>query len=240
MRYLLLALVMVFSLANTTGDRIDTLRGEGRAQEAFALAQEAAEAGDAEGHAWLGWFYENGEVVEVDLEKAVYHLRIAAAGGDDYARWRIGVLIDQGTAQGTLEEAVALFEAAAGEGYTDAMVSLAVMKATGRGTVQDYPAALDWYMRAARAGNAHGVQGVGVLFALGQGVETNEEEAAAWFLAATYAGSSVGEANFARMTRDMSPLQMDFIVERANAIARELGIPAEGVFDPEEPALPAG
>ena len=90
-------------------------------------------------------------------------------------------MIDQGNAPGTLEDAYSLFQMAADADFTNAMVSMAVMKALGRGTDQDYEAALANYMRAARAGNPNGTRGVGVHFALGQGVPQDLAEAAACF-----------------------------------------------------------
>lgn len=120
-----------------------------------------------------------------------------------------------------------LFKRAAARGYSNAMVSLAVRQATGRGTPQDYPAALDSYMMAARAGNSHGVQGVGVMFALGQGVEKDMTEAAAWFMVSAVAGNESGRANFERVTTDMSEAGLDAIADRATEIADQLGLLAE-------------
>jgi len=146
------------------------------------------------------------------------------------------VLIDTGEAEGTLEDAFSLFEAAAEEDFTNAIVSLAVMQATGRGTETDYEASLASYMRAARLGNAHGIQGVGVLFALGQGVPEDRNEAAAWFLVAATLGNEAGEENFARMTSGMMFAgDMQPIIDRAHAIAEEFGIEMEIVFDPDAP-----
>ena len=233
MRFLFLTLIMAFLVANTTDEQVQALVDEGQDRQAVAIAETAAQNGETKAHEWLGWFYDQGRGVEVDLDKAVFHYRVALNDGHNYSRWRVGILIDEGKTQGTLEEAVALFKVAADDGFTNAMVSTAVMKATGRGTPTDYDGALEYYMRAARAGNGHGIQGVGVLFSLGQGVEKNIEEGAAWFLAAAYAGNDTGEQNFVRTTKDMSSEEMQAVVERANEIAEELGIPANGVFEPQ-------
>lgn len=232
MRHILLALALVFCIANspadtkreTTDDAIQALVDNGEDARAFKLAREAAATGDVRAHEWLGWFYDNGRGVTADTTRALEHYEIAIAGGQNYARWRVGVLIDTGEAPGTLERAVELFTLAAEDGYTNAMTSLAVMNATGRGTPLDYEASLANYMRAAEAGNPHGVQGVGVLFALGQGVPQDNEEAAAWFLVAAEAGNEAGAANFERTANGMPAYRLAFVFKRAQVIANELGL----------------
>ena len=217
-----------------TDDAIQTLVDKGEDERAFALAQEGAEAGDPRAVEWVGWFYDNGAGVKRDVDEAAAHYRIAAAAGQNYARWRLGVMIDTDEAEGSLEEAVALFQAAADDGFTNAMTSLAVMQATGRGTALDYEASLDNYMRAAQAGNAHGIQGVGVLFANGQGVPRDVDEAMAWFLVAAYVGNEAGDANFNSMTEGRSEAELQGIVARAHEIAEEFGIEMTIIFKSDE------
>ncbi len=250
MRAVFLAIALAFSLGNAsenaaseaTNDAIQALVDKGETAQAFEMARTVAQDGDARAHEWLGWFYEEGAGVEYDLNRAIYHYRIALDGGKNYARWRIGVLIDEGKAEGTLEEAVELFRLAAAENFTNAQVSLAVMNATGRGTPVDYEASLTNYMLAAQAGNIHGIQGVGVLFALGQGVPQDFEEAAAWFLAAWSVGSETGEANFNRVIQDMHPADVAMVGLRAQEIADELGLGvdinllSDKPFQPKDPA----
>lgn len=228
LRCLILALVLTFSLANTsqeTDEAITALYDSGDYSAAFQKAQAAADAGDAKGHEWLGYFYEDGVGVEANLAKAIHHYRVAIAdGGQSYAQWRLGVLIDQGKAEGTLEEAFGLFELSAKQGQTEAMVSLGVMHATGRGTPQDFAACLESYMRAARAGESHGVRGVGVLFYLGQGVEKDTYEAAAWFAVAAAQGNEEAASDFTLLTEGMSKSEIEAIGQRANEIAGELSL----------------
>lgn len=241
MRNLILAFALIICTANSdqqsdsqaTNDAIQALVDEGQDADAFKLAQEAAATGDTRAHEWLGWFYDEGRGTEHSAGKAAYHYRIAIDAGHNYARWRTGVMIDTGEIAGSSEGAVALFELAAEEDFSDALVSLAVMKATGRGTAQDYEASLDLYMRAARAGNSHGIQGVGILFALGQGVPKDEREAAAWFLVSAYLGNEVGSNNFTAITDGIDPQIVVGIVERAREIADSFGIDLQLEFDPD-------
>ncbi|MEP2735475.1 MAG: tetratricopeptide repeat protein [Erythrobacter sp.] len=118
MRSILLALALVFSTANTAPS-VQTLVDEEKYAEAFKQAKTDAAKGDGEAHNWLGLFYENGVGVEADVKKAEQHYRAAAELGEAHAKWRLGVLIDTGAIEGELTEAVALFQAAADDGYID-------------------------------------------------------------------------------------------------------------------------
>ena len=236
---LLAGLILFFSVANTQpGDPVDAaiqaLVDEDQYKAAFRYAEKAANSDEPAAQEWLGWFYDNGLGVEPDTQKAAYHYRLAANAGQNYSRWRLGVMIDQGNAPGTLEDAYSLFQMAADADFTNAMVSMAVMQALGRGTDQDYEAALANYMRAARAGNPNGTRGVGVHFALGQGVPQDLAEAAAWFLVGAASGDSQSNDNLSAVTDGISDEEMSAIVDRADAIAQELGIEVTIVFKPSK------
>ena len=62
----------------------------------------AAELGDARAHYLLGRSYHEGEGVEKDEEKEVYHLEEAAIGGHPYARYNLGIHEDR---NGNIEKA---------------------------------------------------------------------------------------------------------------------------------------
>lgn len=240
MRALFLALALVLTTANT-GPTLDqevvALIDDDQPAAALALAEAAAQRGEAEGHDWVGWFHEEGRGIAVNLDIASTHYRIAARGGNNHAAWRLGVLIDSGRISGTLEEAVTLFQAAADRGAPMSMVSLAVMQALGRGTPQDFGAALANYMRAAKLGHAHGVRGVGVMLFLGQGVPADLEEAAAWMLVSAAMGNEEADANLARILEQVPNDRMPTIGRRALAIADELAVEVSIVV--EDDAAPA-
>jgi uncharacterized protein len=237
MRAVLLALALMVLPANTyptLDDRVDALLAEGKNSAALNAAREAADSGDPEGHDWLGWFHEEGRGIAVDIPTAASHYRIAADGGNNHAAWRLGVLIDSGKVKGTLEEAVALFQAAADRGAPTGMVSLAVMQATGRGTRQDFGAAMGNYMRAAKLGHAHGVRGVGVMLFLGQGVAADPEEASAWMLVSAAMGNEEADANLGRILEQVPNDRIPAIGRRALVIADELGVEVSIVVEDED------
>lgn len=236
MRYLILALALILSLGNAN-DEIQSLVDNEEYDQAFARASELAATGDPNAHDWLGWMYERGNGVEVDLPLAIYHYRIAAASQENHASWRLGVLIDQGQAEGTLEDAVALFQSGAANDYTNAIVSLAVMQATGRGTPQDFPAALENYMRAAALGDGGGLRGVGIMMYLGQGLEPNKEEAAAWFLVSAARGNPEGENSFQLVMSELEDTEPTLIAKRAKEIADDLDLEVNiTILDEDDPA----
>ena len=240
MRAVILALALMALPANTDptlDEQVDALLAEGADTAALATVRAAADKGDPEGHDWLGWFHEEGRGMAVDLAKAASHYRIAAEGENNHAAWRLGVLIDSGKVKGTLEEAVALFTAAADRGSPTGLVSLAVMQANGRGTKQDFGAAMGNYMRAAKLGHAHGVRGVGVMLFFGQGVAADPEEAAAWMLVSAAMGNEEADGNLQIMLEKLPNDRLPAIGRRALAIADELGVEVSIVV--EDDAAPA-
>lgn len=61
-------------------------------KKAIELWVKGAELGDIVAHAGLGFAYSRGESVKVDRKKALYHLAIAAKGGNGPARTELGHL----------------------------------------------------------------------------------------------------------------------------------------------------
>ena len=239
MRALILALALTLAAANTLptlDEQIEVLVSEGKVDAAYDLARAAAKRGDADGQDWLGWFHETGRGRKVDLRKAAEHYRKAADGGDNHAAWRLGVLIDGGAVKGSPEEAVALFRDAADRNFPAAMVSLAVMQATGRGTPKDHTGAMANYLAAAKLGHPHGVRGVGIMFYLGEGVAQNVEEAVAWFLASAAMGNEEAQQSLKRIADEVPPGRGRAIVERAKSIAAELGAEVDITFEEDAPA----
>ncbi|MBX9897363.1 MAG: sel1 repeat family protein [Qipengyuania sp.] len=191
----------------------------------FTLAVVRAEAakGQADAIATLGWMYETGKGVVEDDAKAVSLYRTAIAHGDAFGQWRMGVMIDEGAAQGTSQQAVALFRQAATQKSAGATASLGVMYATGRGVERDYEAAMRYYQAAARMGSAHGIEGIGVLYANGQGVERDMGEALAHWLVAAAAGDEDAMKLLMEHMPASSTPEAGPIYDRANAIADAYG-----------------
>ena len=76
---------------------------EGDNEGAFEYWTKAADLGDIEADNNLGYMYENGQGVEKDEEKAVYHYEMAAIGGHPIARFNLAVIEEK---KGDVERAV--------------------------------------------------------------------------------------------------------------------------------------
>jgi len=133
------------------------------------------------------------------------------------------------------------FRKAINQGSTNAMASLAVMHASGRGVEQDFAEAERLYREAARQGNRAGFYGLGVLHSNGQGVVQDPVEGLAWMLVAATLGDERG-----REAAEAYGLPHDETVravERANVLAREYRLDGVRIefrnLDRDEQAGPA-
>lgn len=142
-------------------------------------------------------------------------------------------MIDTAEAPGTFEEAFALFEKSAAQGFTNAMTSLAVMHATGRGTKRDPIAARYYYSMAAAAEKPHGIRDLGILYLHSEGVERDPTEAAAYFLISASLGNEQGKGSFDVVTQDFDDTTQKQEAERANELVEELGYNFEQEPPPE-------
>ena len=94
---------------------------EGDHDKAFDYYTKAAELGDVVAHYWLGCLYMEGEGVEKDEEKEVYHWEKAAIGGHPKARHNLACVE---AANGNMERAVKHSIIAANLGHEGSMKSL--------------------------------------------------------------------------------------------------------------------
>lgn len=88
---------------------------------------------------------------EGDYEGAFLQFELAAEDGDPQGQWYTGnmYLAGEGIAAADAAEAARFYELAAGQGYAEAMISLAALYRTGRGVEKDMGKAIDWLYRAA-------------------------------------------------------------------------------------------
>jgi tetratricopeptide (TPR) repeat protein len=125
--------------------RMGTARyDEGDYEGAIEYWTKAAELGDIDVHYRLGFMYYEGEGVEKDAEKMVYHWEKAAIGGHPIARHNLGN-IEEGN--GNMERAVKHLIIAANLGFEESMKSLWGHYSQGNITKED----LDTTLRAHQA-----------------------------------------------------------------------------------------
>ena len=120
---------------------------EGEVDAAAKYWTKAAELGDVGAHYQLADSYHEGDVVERDMEKAVYHYEKAAMGGHPEARHNLGCIEHN---NGNIERAVKHYDIAANLGYELSMKELweyykdgNITKMELEGTLRTHKAALD-------------------------------------------------------------------------------------------------
>jgi TPR repeat protein len=105
----------------------------------------AAELGDVGAHYQLADSYHEGDVVEMDREKAVYHYEQAAIGGQPEARHNLGCLEER---NGNIERSVKHLIIAAKLGYEGSMKVLWRHYSAGNITKEDLDATLRTHQAA--------------------------------------------------------------------------------------------
>ncbi len=121
---------------------------EGDYETAFEYLTKAAELGDASAHHNLSLMYYDGEGVEKDVKKAIYHTEEAAIGGHPKARHNLGY----GAAKnGNVERARKHWIIAANLGHHESLKALRLLYANGYASKEDYADALRAYQAAVDA-----------------------------------------------------------------------------------------
>lgn len=141
------------------------------------LRDEAASAGSVGANMGIADRYLNGaDGYPRDPARAFEHMRAAAAStgpSATFAQWRLAMMHLEGV--GTPrnpQEAYRILVAASEAGGVRAMISRAVMLATGDGVAEDDAAARLWYQRAAESaeyGFEHALRALGGMLLLGEG-----------------------------------------------------------------------
>ena len=112
---------------------------EGDYDTGLHYLRKAAELGDAEAHYSLSVRYREGDAVEKDEKKEIYHLEEAAIGGHPGARHNLGC---NEADNGRYERAEKHFIIAANLGYHDSLKALRKLYANGHASKEDYASAL--------------------------------------------------------------------------------------------------
>jgi len=120
----------------------------GEYDKALEYFTKAAEFGDAEAHFQLGYIYWEGEGVEKDEEKKVYHWEKAAIGGHHLARYNLAFLEEK---NGNAEIAAKHFIIAAKLGYGKSMKALLKFYKNGSITKEEYGTTLRTHQAAINA-----------------------------------------------------------------------------------------
>ena len=157
--------------------------------EGIHLIEELAEQGFAKAQFKLGRYYELGEGVPKDIEKAISWYTNAAEQGDIKALYNLSMLWFNGqNVPRDYEKVVEWLTKAANQGLAQAQYFLGNLSNEGIVMPQDYGEAMKWFRKAADQGYASAQYGLGYLYATGRGVPRDYGEAVKWFRKAANQG----------------------------------------------------
>eukprot|EP00984_Skeletonema_dohrnii_P016760 scaffold7499_cov81-Skeletonema_dohrnii-CCMP3373.AAC.2 len=114
----------------------------------FRYVNKAAELGDAGAHYHLACLFGDGQGVEKDMKKKVYHLEQAAIGGHPTARYNLGW---EEKKNGRMDRATKHWFIAAKLGHDDSLDNLKVCFRGGLVSKEDFAAALRAHQAAVEA-----------------------------------------------------------------------------------------
>ena len=140
------------------------LSNEGDYESAFKYYTKAAGLGDKSAHYNLSLLYRDGQGVEKDAEKYIYHLEEAAIGGHAWARHNLG---NAECRNGRLERARKHYIIAANLGYHDSLSNLKLLYADGHASREEYADALRAYQAAVDATKSTGRETAERIFRMG-------------------------------------------------------------------------
>ena len=148
-----------------------------------------ARAGDIDAQFNLGALYEGGLGGDADIEQAARWYRRAAARRLAPARVALARLDQAGAAAaGAEEDPIALLEASARSGSSEAQYALGVAYDRGFGITRNHTAAAGWYQRAAEQGLPRAQYNLAVLHDEGLGAARDSRRARRWYLRAAANG----------------------------------------------------
>jgi TPR repeat protein len=173
----------------------------GEYEEAQALLEPAAEAGNALAQQLLGDILIDGlGGIEVDEARAIELLKASATAGFAPAQNSLGVSYERG--QGVPEDkarAAKFYAAASKQGLPVAEVNLGMLYADGLGVPENDERATQLFMSAAEKGDAGGMNSLAVSYEIGEGIDMDLDLAMEWYRKAAAAGSSMAQANIGNL-----------------------------------------
>lgn len=160
---------------------------------AVTLLRRAAQAGDNDGMYWLGFTFQQGELVERNLDSALYWFNILAENGDGKALMQMAIAYEHGRGvEADTALAMDYYRRAGEAGYGDGYAYLGDFYRSGTTTVKpDSARAFEYYQMAAAVDedNAAGLYYVGDSYLRGIGVKKDTVAALPYFQAAAAKGS---------------------------------------------------
>jgi len=182
----------------TTDDALQSASGTAKVAPSQFIRRyiTAAMGGNVGAQATLGYFYENGEHVAVDLKEAVRWYQEAAKNDHVRAILRLAqIAVESGDGPAGVE----WYRRAATLGDADAQAMLGYFYQKGEHVIADPKAAIQWYLAAADQGNAAAQNNLGLVYQLGAGVPQDLDKAIYWYEQASANGSASAARNLEKL-----------------------------------------
>ena len=180
------------------------LYASGRASDALAAVQKAADLGYPAAETLIGRMYLDGSLDErerPDEEAALEWFQKAAEEAYPDALIAIGRMHEAGDGglRRDADAAVESYKKAADQGHPPAQVLLGMRYHEGLGVRRNYQTAFEYYTKAAESGYAMGEFMVGMAYERGRGVKRNRDSAKAWFRQAADKGHNGAKERLKRL-----------------------------------------
>ena len=166
---------------------------------ALPFFTQAADAGNDDARATLGWMYFNGRGAERDYQKSRDYYLLSAQSGNAESMHRLGELYESYFPDVDFPERIAMswYEQSALLGNAASMYHMGVFCEQGKGVTKDLARAEEWYLKAIEGGNERAPETLFKLYG-GDGELHDQEKADAMFakVQAIYqAGMDRGESD---------------------------------------------
>jgi TPR repeat protein len=183
--------------------------------EAAQCFSKAAEQGHPGAELNLGYLYEHGRGVRVDLAEAMRWYRKAAEQKQPHAPCRIADLYREGKGvEADLDEAAKWYRIEAEGKCSEAQFNLARICDSQNKLAE----ALKWYRRAAEAGNADARAHLGDVLSDGVFITPDYVEACQWLMLAAQEGDKVSEIRLRRVKAKLSAEQLAEVQKRVDRV----------------------
>ena len=138
--------------------------------DAFAWAMKSAKQGCADGENFVGWCYENGKGIPVDVNKGLLWRTKAAEHG---FKWAQNYLARHYLARQDYRRGFSWAEKAAQDNYAPGLVTLGTVYSLGQGVATNYAKAAKCFQSAAKQGESDALWKLGVCYEAGLGIAKN-------------------------------------------------------------------
>lgn len=170
----------------------ESLRSD-ETQDAFLMYENACNHHSSRGCAYLGYMYDNGTGVSVDIERAVSLFDLSCKQNQAYGCAYLGYMYRVG--RGVVQNATLaaqLFKKACEGDSTEGCLQLGIMYKSGAGVPCDAAEAIRLFERACSRGEPLSCASLGYMYQYGEGVPADRAKARAFFLVACEQGNQIG------------------------------------------------